>query len=373
MAESAKGLAGIVVGETGISTVGQAGAGLTYRGYSIQDLASGSTFEEVAYLLIYGKLPNQTQLDAYKAKLAGLQGLPQTLRDALENIPMSSHPMDVIRTGASMLGTLEPENQQGRGAAYVADRLIVGMTSMLAYWHRFVNRNQRIDTETQEGTVARHFLKMLTGRDPDGMAEKTLDTILVLYAEHEYNASTFTARVVASTLADTYSAVVAAIGALRGPLHGGANEAAMELIASFESPIEAEKSVVNMLRARRLIMGFGHRVYKQGDPRSDIVKELAREMSERRGQMLYFKVAESIERVMMSEKGLFPNLDFYAAIAYHLCGIPTGMFTPLFAVSRTAGWVAHVIEQRNDNRLIRPSADYIGPSAMSYQPISQRK
>ena len=367
-----KGLAGVIVGETAISTVGKAGAGLTYRGYSIQDLAARSTFEEVAYLLIYGKLPNVDQLDAYCARLKNLRELPKEVKAVLENIPMSAHPMDVLRTGASIIGTLEPENEQGRSAAYVADRLIASMTSILPYWYRFANRKQRVETQTDEATIAGHFLRMLTGRDPDELARKTLDTILILYAEHEYNASTFTARVVASTLADTYSAVVAAIGALIGPLHGGANEAAMELIGSFDTPLEAEKAISNMLSARRLIMGFGHRVYKNGDPRSDIVKELARSLSEQTGNNRHFLVSERIESVMMREKGLYPNLDFYAATAYNLCGVPTPMFTPLFAISRTSGWVAHIIEQRNDNRLIRPNADYTGPSAKEYVQLQNR-
>ncbi len=372
MTMTAKGLAGVIVGETAISTVGKAGAGLTYRGYSIEDLAQHATFEEVAYLLVYGKLPNRSELDAYNERLAKLRELPPDVCLMLESLPMSTHPMDVLRTGASMIGSIEPEGEEGRGAPYVADRLMGAMASMLGYWHRYSHLKQRVPTQSDEVGLAGHFLRLITDQKPEEMARRALDTILVLYAEHEYNASTFTGRVVTSTLADTYSAVVAAIGALRGPLHGGANEAAMELIASFDTPQEAEKSIKHMLEARRLIMGFGHRVYKSGDPRSVIVKELARNLAIEGSNTTYFDISERIEEVMMREKGLHPNLDFYSATAYHLCGIPTEMFTPLFAVSRTSGWVAHVIEQRDDNRLIRPNADYTGPPAQEYVRLQDR-
>ncbi len=372
MTMTAKGLAGVIVGETAISTVGKAGAGLTYRGYSIGDLAAHATFEEVAYLLIYGKLPKQNELDAYNLRLARLRELPPDVCSMLESLPMSTHPMDVLRTGASMIGSLEPEGQDGRGAPYAADRLMGTMTSMLGYWHRYAHFKQRVDTQSDEVGLAGHFLRLITDKKPNETARRALDTIFVLYAEHEYNASTFTGRVVTSTMADTYSAVVAAIGALRGPLHGGANEAAMELIASFDTPQDAEKSIKNMLDARRLIMGFGHRVYKNGDPRSDIVKELARKLGSESANTTYFDISERIEEVMMREKGLHPNLDFYSATAYHLCGIPTEMFTPLFAVSRTSGWVSHVIEQRADNSLIRPNAEYTGPPAQEYVALKDR-
>ncbi len=372
MTITAKGLAGVVVGDTAISTVGKAGAGLTYRGYDITDLAPHATFEEVAYLLIYGKLPNPNELASYNARLKKLRDLPPALCSMLEHLPMSTHPMDVLRTGASMIGVIEPEGQEGRAAPYVADRLMGTMTSMLVYWYRYSHLKKRIDTQSDEPGLAGHFLRLLTDHEPNETARRALDTIFVLYAEHEFNASTFAGRVVASTLADTYSAVVAAIGALRGPLHGGANEAAMELIASFDSPQQAEKSIKHMLNARRLIMGFGHRVYKNGDPRSDIVKDLARKLAIEKSNTTYFEIAERIESVMMREKGLHPNLDFYSAIAYHLCGIPTEMFTPLFAVSRTSGWVAHVIEQRNGNSLIRPNAEYTGPSLQTYIELQDR-
>ena len=372
MTMTAKGLAGVIVGETAISTVGKAGAGLTYRGYSIEDLAQHATFEEVAYLLIYGKLPDRGELDAYNNRLAKMRELPSDVCSMLETLPMSTHPMDVLRTGASMIGSLEPEGEEGRGAPYVADRLMGTMTSMLGYWHRYAHFKQRVDTQSDEVGLAGHFLRLITDQKPKQSARRALDAIFVLYAEHEYNASTFTGRVVTSTLADTYSAVVAAIGALRGPLHGGANEAAMELIASFDNPQEAEKSIKHMLDARRLIMGFGHRVYKNGDPRSDIVKELARKLAIEDSNTTYFDISERIEHVIMREKGLHPNLDFYSATAYHLCGIPTAMFTPLFAVSRTSGWVAHVIEQRDDNSLIRPNANYAGPPAQEYVELQDR-
>lgn len=369
---TSSGLNGVTAGSSGISTVGQEDVGLTYRGYSITDLAENSTFEEVAYLLIYGKLPGQKELDAYKKKLAGLRSLPDSLKTLLEAMPASTHPMDVLRTGTSLLGTLETEGEGGRTAATVGDRLTASFGSMLAYWYRFHSRGERIETESEEETVAGHFLSLMSGKPADPLKRDALDTTLVLYAEHEFNASTFTARVITSTLSDTYSAIAGAIGALRGPLHGGANEAAMELVCSFDSPQDAEKSLLHMLEARRLVMGFGHRVYKNGDPRSPIVKELARQLSEAAGNTSYFDISERIEQVMTREKGMYPNLDFYAATAYHMCGIPTAMFTPVFVIARTSGWIAHVIEQRADNKLIRPLSDYTGPEARPYVGIGDR-
>jgi 2-methylcitrate synthase len=366
------GLEGIIAGRTGIATVGKEDAGLTYRGYRIEELAEHATFEEVAYLLIYNRLPNTDQLSAYKKRLAGLQGLPGELKLVLEQIPATAHPMDVLRTGCSMLGTLEPDGEGGRTPATIADRLIASFGSMLLYWYRFKNRGERIETESSEDTIAGHFLRLLTGLEPDPLRRRALDVSLILYAEHEFNASTFAARVVTSTLADIYSSVTAAIGALRGPLHGGANEAAMELVSQFDSPAVAEKGVMQMLAARHLIMGFGHRVYKNGDPRSTIIKSWAKKLSDAAGDTALFDISERVEQVMMREKGMHSNLDFFAATAYHLCGVPTPMFTPVFVIARTSGWAAHVIEQRNDNRLIRPVGDYIGPGPRGFVPISDR-
>jgi 2-methylcitrate synthase len=365
------GLAGVIAGNTAIATVGKEGKGLTYRGYSIHDLAEHSTFEEVAYLMIYGRLPNGSELEQYKSRLAGLRALPAQLKTVLEQIPKEAHPMDVMRTGCSMLGTLEPEDP-GRNQIAIANRLTGCFSAMLLYWYHFVNTGKRINTETDDDTTAGHFLHLLHQKKPDELHRRAIDVSLILYAEHEYNASTFTARTIASTLPDFYSAVTGAIGALRGPLHGGANEAAMDLIERFKAPDEAERELLRMMAEKKLIMGFGHRVYKISDPRSDVIKAWSKKLAAAQGDERLFPISERIEQVMRREKNLFPNLDFYSASAYHFCGIPTPMFTPLFVVSRITGWAAHIIEQRADNRLIRPNADYIGPDPRPFTPVSQR-
>ncbi len=365
------GLEGVIAGNTAISTVGKQGVGLTYRGYSIYDLAEHSSFEEVAYLQLYGRLPKQDELDDYKTRLRNLRGLHPTLKTVLEQIPSSAHPMDVLRTGCSMLGTLEPEGP-GRTQIGVANRLTACFSAMLLYWHHFANTGKRINTETDDDDTAGHFLHLLHGKKPEELHRRAIDVSLILYAEHEYNASTFTTRIITSTLPDVYSAVTGGIGALRGPLHGGANEAAMELIEQFATPDQAEKGLLEMMAAKKLVMGFGHRVYKISDPRSDVIKAWSKKLAAAQGDERLYPVSERIEQVMRREKKLFPNLDFYSATTYHFCGIPTEMFTPLFVVSRISGWAAHIFEQRADNRLIRPNADYIGPEPRAYVPIANR-
>ena len=365
------GLAGVVVGETKVSTVGQEGHGLTYRGYSIEDLSSKSTFEEVAYLLIHDVLPNPSQLSDYKKQLVSMRVLPAALKKVLEQIPGDAHPMDVLRTGTSALGTMEPEGAE-RSQTWVADRLTSSMASMLLYWYHFTRNDNRIDETAGGDTIAEHFLTLLKQDEPSDLEKRALDSSLILYAEHEFNASTFTSRIVTSTLADQHSAIVAGIGALRGPLHGGANEAAMELQSSFTNVEDAEAGVMRMLEHRELIMGFGHRVYRDFDPRSAVIQEWARQLSEERESMQLYDVAQRIDQVMKREKNLFTNLDFYSAVAYHHMGIPTDMFTPVFVIARASGWSAHVFEQRATNRLIRPAGEYTGPMQRDYIPIEER-
>ncbi len=365
------GLEGIVAGRTALCTVGKEGVGLTYRGYTIEDLATLGTFEETAYLLLYGKLPTKTELSEFQDRLLAHRALPPALARVLEEIPQNTHPMDVLRTACSMLGCLEPEvdfADQYRAA----ERLLACMPSCLLYWYRFHSDSQRIDVRSKESSIAGQFLHLLHDRPPSELHQRAMDVSLILYAEHEFNASTFTARIVTSTLSDYHSAITAGIGALRGPLHGGANEAAMELIDRFTTPEEAEAELMQMLVKKEKIMGFGHRVYKKCDPRSDIIQAWSKRLCDEAGDHRLYPVSERIEGVMRREKGLFPNLDFYSASAYRCLGIPTAMFTPIFVLSRIAGWSAHIFEQRSDNRLIRPSADYVGPETLEWKPMEAR-
>lgn len=365
------GLAGVVAGETAIATVGKEGSGLNYRGYSIFELAEHATFEEVAHLLLRGELPNQTQLDQFRAELTNARALPETLRSVLEQLPAGSNPMDVMRTGCSVLGCLEPETDTSQQDA-IAVRLLATFPGMLLYWYRFHQDGTRIETTGDEPGIAAHFLRMLSDKPPSETQLRAMDVSLILYAEHEFNASTFAARVTTATRSDFYSGVTSAIGALRGPLHGGANEAAMELIERFHTPDEAETGILAALEAKELIMGFGHRVYKISDPRSDVIKAWARKLGEDVGDSRYYPVSERIEKIMWDQKKLFPNLDFFSASAYHFMGVPTELFTPIFVCSRLTGWAAHIVEQRANNRLIRPGADYIGPDNRDYVPIGDR-
>ncbi len=367
------GLRGITAGKTAIATVGPEGEGLSYRGYDIMDLAEHAAFEEVAYLLLYGKLPTRVELDDYIGRLKQRRGLPPALKDVLERIPAQAHPMDVMRTGCSMLGTLEPELDFSAEHA-IADRLLAVFPSMLLYWYRYTRDGKRIDPQTEDDSIAGHFLHLLHGKAPLEMYRRGLDVSLILYAEHEFNASTFTARVCAATLSDFYSAVTGAIGTLRGPLHGGANEAAMDLIEKFSTPKAAEEQVAGLLARKEKIMGFGHAVYRQRDPRNVVIKGWAEKLSAAtsdRAQL--FAISQAIENLLWREKKLFPNLDFYSASAYRFMGIPTVLFTPIFVCARISGWAAHIMEQRADNRLIRPGAEYIGPAKLDWVPIERRK
>lgn len=371
MNKKAGGLEGIIVGDTAISTVGKEGVGLTYRGYDIHDLAKSAQFEEVAYLLIYGKLPNQAEFSAYQKKLLSLRELPIPLRNALENIPKNTHPMDVMRTGCSMLGTLKPESSS-MVQEDIADCLLAAAPGILLYWYHFHASGIRLSTDSDEPSLASHFLFLLHGKKAEKLYIDTMNVSLILYAEHEFNASTFAARVTTSTLSDFYSAIVSGIGTLRGPLHGGANEAAMTLIEQFKTPEAAEIGLKSMLAAKEKIMGFGHRVYKKSDPRSDIIKQWSYQLSQKAPDGYLFAVSERIEDIMRKEKNIFPNVDFYSATAYHFCGIQTAMFTPIFVMSRISGWSAHIIEQRENNRLIRPDAIYIGPAPKPFIPLDKR-
>jgi len=368
---SGAGLRGQSAGQTSICTVGAEGNSLRYRGYDVVELAEQSTFNEVAYMILKGELPGQGKLDEWKGKLDGLRALPAPLREVLERIPREAHPMDVMRTGCSFLGNIEPEgpfeNQQD-----VADRLLALLPAIVTYWYRYSHDGVRIETDTGEKGIGGHFLHLLHGREPTDLERRVMDVSLILYAEHEFNASTFTARVCASTLSDLHSCITAAIGSLRGPLHGGANEAAMAMLGQYDSVEEAVADVHHKLAAKELIMGFGHAVYKKRDPRNAIIKEWSRQLAEQAGDEVLFPVSDAVERVMMEEKGMFANADFFHASAYHFMGIPTKLFTPIFVMSRVTGWAAHCFEQRANNRIIRPGAEYTGPEDRSYVPISQR-
>ncbi|MAA66245.1 MAG: 2-methylcitrate synthase [Alteromonadaceae bacterium] len=369
--QNSAGLRGQVAGQTSLCTVGKTGAGLTYRGYEITDLAENAQFEEVAYLLLRGKLPNRQELDAYVDKLQSLRVLPDALKAVLEQIPKDAHPMDVMRTGCSMLGNLETENDFSEQDDKI-DRMLAAFPGIICYWYRYAHDGVRIDTAGESDSIGGHFLELLHGKKPSELHERVMNVSLILYAEHEFNASTFTARVCASTLSDIHSCVTGAIGTLRGPLHGGANEAAMALIQKFSSADEAEKGLMGMLERKEKIMGFGHAIYRESDPRNAIIKKWSEKLAQEVGDDVLYPVSVRCEEVMWREKKLFCNADFFHASAYHFMGIPTELFTPIFVMSRVSGWTAHVKEQRENNRIIRPSADYTGPEHQEWLPIDKR-